>query len=236
MPPPPPEESKHRPKPSEGHDIVTIAIPTGERYVAHTHLLVGYSKYFHGALRNGMEEAKTRQFDLVEHAMADTVSFFIDWLYKQDDERSSIIKWVRSKSLSPELSIKIWLFADYIQAPHLQNDMISSLSSHYNSNKPNFGHRLKELTRWNPPPASGLRRLIVKEIARGLSSKNVASNTLEEWIRMLDMETLGTVVQILVKRHVNLDRENDRGGLDDASMEYFEWSSPADRYFFEKTD
>ncbi|KAI1634086.1 hypothetical protein F4809DRAFT_665994 [Biscogniauxia mediterranea] len=197
---------------------------------------VGYSKYFHGALRNDTEEAKTRQFDLVEHATAGTVSFFINWLYKQDDERSNILNWVRSKSFNPELLIRIWLFADYIQAPHLQNDMISSLYSHYNLNKPNFGHRLEELTRWNPPPGSGLRRLIVKEIARGLYSKNVVSNTLEEWIRMLDMETLGTVVQLLVKRHVDLERENDRGGLNDASIEYFKWSSPADKDFFAKTD
>ncbi|KAI0596813.1 hypothetical protein F4775DRAFT_603219 [Biscogniauxia sp. FL1348] len=233
---PPPEGSKHRPKPSESYDIVTIAVPTGERYAAHTHLLEGYSKYFGRALRNDMEEAKTRHFDLVEHATADTVSFFINWLYKQDDERPNILKWVQSKSLTSEFLIKTWLFADYIQAPHLQNDMISSLYTHYNSNKPNVAKRLEELLLLNPPPASGLYRLIAKEIARGLSSKSVSSKNREEWIRMLDMETLTAVVQLLVKRHADLEKENTKGNLYTASTEYLKWSSPADSDFFANTD
>ncbi|KAI5923582.1 hypothetical protein F4810DRAFT_710326 [Camillea tinctor] len=223
------------PQESEGHHTITISIPSGTKYAAHTHLLVEYSKYFKKALKNDMEEARTRHFDLEIHATEETLSLFIDWLYKQDDEDSVVLSWVKDEKLSSEFLIRVWLFADYIQASNLQNDMISLLCSYYNSNQPDFGKRLEELLLWNPPSGSGLYRLMIKEIARGLSNMCITNEEREEWLRMLDRETLYAVTRTILQRDVDLANEYANNNINNVAPKYFNWSSTG-KEFFEKTD
>lgn len=104
--------------------MVTIEIPDGKKSTAHAHLLAHYSEYFCRALKSGMQEASSLHFCLTEHANNGSVSLLINWLY--DPKLYTSWDWDGDKP-SPDLTLKAWLLADYLQVRRLQNYLVNQL-------------------------------------------------------------------------------------------------------------
>jgi len=64
-------------------EIITVKVgPHAKEYRVHQTLLIHYSEYFRGAFRSGMEESRTRIFNLKDIELH-TFDAFVDWLYVQ---------------------------------------------------------------------------------------------------------------------------------------------------------
>ncbi|KAI1497881.1 hypothetical protein F5X99DRAFT_412670 [Biscogniauxia marginata] len=229
---------KGMPSISDDTDIITIELPTGEEYTAHAHLLVHYSKYFRNALRSGMKEASTRRFKLDEPATSDTLSFFIKWLYSRNWNAKDGDNWVDS-DCPPLLFTKVWLFADYIQASELQNNVVALLCANYEYYPEDLSLRLEEFTSLPIRPNSGLYRLMTKEIARGISDSSITKENRVACLQKLDTDAITSVTLHLAEHNAVLDRaelEDDSDkNLANAAISHVYWWPPVEE-FFEKDE
>jgi hypothetical protein len=100
---------------SKPGDVVTISIPSGEKYYVHSPILIQVSEYFRRGLNGQMIEARTRTFNLTEHATADAVSLFVRWVYARSNGRH--MDWAPGRIPTTGTLIDAWLLGDYLQAP-----------------------------------------------------------------------------------------------------------------------
>ncbi|OTB08355.1 hypothetical protein M426DRAFT_182771 [Hypoxylon sp. CI-4A] len=130
MPPPLKKRKLALPKPGDGTTITTIRVPSGDIFTVHAHLLDRCSEYFRRALDSKSTEAKTRTFDLSEHATSATLSIFIRWLYHKSTNRGATSEFTRDSSERYEDVVEAWFFGDYIQATEFRNDIIHILNDY----------------------------------------------------------------------------------------------------------
>ncbi|KAI3322099.1 hypothetical protein HD806DRAFT_545344 [Xylariaceae sp. AK1471] len=106
------------PDPSEPGEVVTICIPSGEKYYVHSPILAYVSEYFRRGLSGQMIEAKTRTFNLTEHATPATVSLFVRWAYARSNNKC--VKggtWAPNPIPTTGVLIDTWLLGDYLSCP-----------------------------------------------------------------------------------------------------------------------
>ena len=93
-------------------------------YQIYTELLQDKSEYFRGALSNGFKESLAQEIDLPEANPA-AFGVFVDWAYKGricDDHNTET------------LLIDVWILADRIMCPDLQNKAIDLLKIYHSNN------------------------------------------------------------------------------------------------------
>lgn len=112
--------------------MVVIRIPGGHEYQVHAHLLVQFSDYFLKALNSGFLESSSMTFELEEHATPATMGALVDWVYEKvqrssDKELDVMDCLLDLKDDWVPIAYKLWLLADYLQIPALQNDVMGKL-------------------------------------------------------------------------------------------------------------
>ncbi|RYP58082.1 hypothetical protein DL769_009114 [Monosporascus sp. CRB-8-3] len=196
--PPKYERREKTPDGTESTEIVTIQIPSGERYSAHAHLLAHHSKYFRAALNSPMTEAATLHFDLTEHATNFTVTLFVKWLYARfslgrDPEWNDTYERLITQPVKDTLNqlCVAWLLGDYLQAVEFKNFIIAAL----HENLPKVNIRLHPLVSGYKPlgevgHSSKLNHLLVVSLARSMGNiKPPATTEVDPILKALDAAT-----------------------------------------------
>ncbi|RYP73473.1 hypothetical protein DL770_007766 [Monosporascus sp. CRB-9-2] len=127
--PPTYERREKTPDATESTEIVTIHIPSGEKFHIHAHILAHHSKYFRAELKDPTKEAAKLCFHLTKHAIKFTVTFFVKWLYVRPTLGHNLdAETIRNIFVGQENQGGIldklcstWLLGDYLQAPEFKN-------------------------------------------------------------------------------------------------------------------
>lgn len=109
--------------------MVTIEVGTGEQkrtFYVYEGLLSFYSGYFRTALSGKWKEAETGHFDLKDEEV-DVFERFVFWLNTRRPTDETL-------SLTADLIIRLWLFADRREIPLLMNQMIAYLKNYITEN------------------------------------------------------------------------------------------------------
>ncbi|RYP33585.1 hypothetical protein DL767_004700 [Monosporascus sp. MG133] len=134
--PPKYERREKTPDAAESTEIVTIQIPSGEKFHVHAHILAHHSKYFRAELQNPKKETAELHFYLTKHANKFTVTFFVKWLYvrptlgRNSVEETILKTFVDQENQGAAIGTlcSTWLFGDYLQAPEFKNLALELLS------------------------------------------------------------------------------------------------------------
>ncbi|RYP67040.1 hypothetical protein DL771_007459 [Monosporascus sp. 5C6A] len=196
------------PDATESTEIVTIQIPSGERYTVHARLLAHHSKYFRAALNGAMKEATTLHFDLTEHATEFTVALYVKWLYARStpyytrDGAVPYSGWIGQTKYDEALGklCMAWLLGDYLQAPEFKNLIIVLLHRGLQTGK-FWCHPLLD-----PYPSSGdvnlnskLHDLLVDSLAYLMREDHATATThTERILRGLDTGTTAKLLRKLI--------------------------------------
>jgi hypothetical protein len=105
-----------------------------KKFALHKIYLCSHSPYFKAAFEGGFSEAKTGEI-VIKHTDSAIFGLFVEWLYTQkiteilceDGNLKDAEKSVMDQPLLMEL-IQLWLLADYLEVPRLQNCAIDLLN------------------------------------------------------------------------------------------------------------
>lgn len=89
----------------------------------HQELICFYSPYFKAAFKGGFQEATTGEV-VLDDVDAEVFGLFVQWLYTQDimdPDSSTTGETIKKQMPSTTHLIELWLLAEYLQVPKLQN-------------------------------------------------------------------------------------------------------------------
>lgn len=115
--------------------MVTIKVSLDEAedtFAVHKNFICFYSPYFKAAFNGSFEEGESQTLNL-EDASPSAFAIFVNWLYTQRIEEPNSDKLTMSNLL------ELWLLADRILIPRLQNETLAILNKaryeHYSGGK-----------------------------------------------------------------------------------------------------
>jgi len=113
--------------------MVTILVGSQKhKFIAHKDFLTYYSEYFRACLGERFTEAENRVVEL-DHTEPEAFRHLMDWIYKQDiqsvAERQIEAIGASVQDVAGEY-MDLWILADYLLIPELQNLVLEKLSEH----------------------------------------------------------------------------------------------------------
>lgn len=119
--------------------LETVIVKIGKEKVSFTlykAFLIHYSLYFEKALTGNFKEASTGIIHL-EHTTAEVSGLCMEWIMTQQIQDTHITKElpmsylerIAEEKLQPRDLIKLWILADYLRIPDLQNKTIDILAA-----------------------------------------------------------------------------------------------------------
>ncbi|KAF7876338.1 hypothetical protein EAF04_001431 [Stromatinia cepivora] len=113
-------------------DIVDEGEP-GTSFHVHKTLICHYSPYFKAKFNHPVSKENGVQSADIRHTSKEPFGRFIEWIYTQelrDTSNSKMDEWSDEEEESAEGLIDLWILADDIQVPGLQNLAIDALEYH----------------------------------------------------------------------------------------------------------
>jgi len=148
--------------------IITLSFKDfPETLRVHESLLTQHSPFFKKGLKENWLENEGFEFPSSSIYERDTVCMFIQWLYMQTSQDFSTLQWL-------QLS-KLWVFADYVGAQSLQNQIIDRMVFKLDDDG-NIGNISKETLLWtweNTMSPSKLRNIFIDICATNISTRRL---------------------------------------------------------------
>ncbi|KAH9887491.1 hypothetical protein F4778DRAFT_797430 [Xylariomycetidae sp. FL2044] len=192
----------------EPMELVSIKIPSGKVFTEHKQLLCHKSRYFQVifAGAGGYAETHTGTIELTEHVTDTTMGHFISWIHTGALNANSGSKTPRHGDSNGEPSdhdqsqnsaddphgwktlVDVWLLADYLQMPGLQNCVIKTL--HGKMIEGNVPYDLTPHVWVHTVSGSALRRFFAAAVVHDPPVGEGKEDAMEELADELKMEIL----------------------------------------------
>ncbi|RDL36028.1 uncharacterized protein BP5553_06640 [Venustampulla echinocandica] len=163
-----PRRSARLPLPgfSGPQSIVTIHVSRNKRkqtFLVHKQFICFYSSYFNAAFNGEFQEGQTQTLEL-ENVFPSLFAIFVNWIYTQ--------KIVADDNYAPTLFslIQLWILADRLLVPKLQNKILGQLEIRRADNVPFSGETLASFYN-HTVTGSPLRRYLAAWCSNGIECK-----------------------------------------------------------------